>query len=267
MVSLNKYFIESENIGVYEQIFEGVYIIDAHSHIGVDRDGHSMTAVQLIRQLDKNGINESIIFPLNDPQAGLNYTMPNDRIFRAYKAYKDRFIPFFRLNPNNGWRDEFTLRVDQGFQGVKLHPRSQDFAITGSKVMKIYEKMEQSNLLLLIHAGFGLDYVAEELNIVAKTFPKLRIILGHGGFPDLQNVIKLLASRENVFFESSTMRVFDLLELLKHIPYKRIVFGSDIPYYDQTLALQMLIDSGSLARHGPGHIRSILGENIQRWLK
>ncbi len=266
MVQLSKYFIESENIGIYEQIFENINIIDPHAHIGVDLDGHKISATELLKAMDRNGINRSIVFPMDDPQQGKTFTKPNDRIYRAFKSAPARFVPFFRLNPNHVWKAEFSHRVEQGFAGVKLHPRSQSFAISGESAMKLYDAMEKANLILLIHTGFGLDSVADELLTVAKTYPKLKIIVGHGAFPDLDKAIKVLANRDNVMLETSTMRVFDLLDLLKNFPHKQIAFGSDIPYYDQTLALQMLIDSATLAKKSPGKIRQMLGQNIEKLL-
>ena len=214
-----------------------------------------------------NGVDRAIIFPMDDPKTGNNFAIPNERILKAYKEHPTKFIPFFRLNPNYEWEKEFQKRVEQGFFGVKLHPRSQNFEMNSAMAMKLYKRIEKENLMLLIHAGFGLDYVADDLNQIARKFPKIRLIVGHGGFPELQNVMKLLRARDNVLFDTSTMRVFDLVELLKRVSYKKMIFGSDIPLYDQTLALQMLVDSATLARQTPNQIRSILGENIQKWLK
>ncbi|MBI2664063.1 amidohydrolase family protein [Candidatus Woesearchaeota archaeon] len=267
MAALSRYFIESENIGIYEQILERIDIIDAHAHVGVDRDGHKLSAAELVREMKSNDINQAIIFPQDDPAAGRTFAKPNERILRAYKFSPKKFFPFFRLDPNHDFAAEFAKRVDQGFRGIKLHPRAQNFEIASQKAMKLYEKAEKANLILLIHAGFGLDSIAESFSMVAKTFPKLRILVGHGAFPDLEDAVRLLGSRESVMFEVSTMRIFDLLELLKHLPADRIVFGSDIPYYNQTLSLQALIDSATLAGKQPHHIRKMLGENIQKWLK
>jgi len=267
MPGLAKYFIESENIGLYEQILENVTIIDAHTHVGVDVDGSSLSAVALLKSMKQNDINKSIIFPQNDPRAGKTFSQPNEAIYRAYTNNPDKFIPFFRLNPKFDWTNEFEKRVSQKFVGLKLHPSAQNFLITSPKAMKLYEKVQDAGLIMLIHSGFGLSSVAEDLNKIAKTFPKLKILVGHGAFPDLQNAIRLLPKNDNVYFEASTMRIFDLLELLKSVHYSKIVFGSDIPYYDQTLSLQVLIDSATLARKQPHQIRKMLGENMEKWLK
>jgi uncharacterized protein len=267
MAGIQKYFIENENIGVYEQIFENVHIIDSHAHVGVDADGHTLSVPQLLKTMRVNDIDRSIIFPLNDPQAGAVFSGPNERILRSYKSHKEKFIPFFRLDPNHHWKEEFQKRLGQGFRGVKLHPLSQRFAITSPAAMKLYKQMEKDNLILIIHSGFGVENVAESILEVSTTFKNLRVIIAHGGFSELDEAVKRLPERPNVMFETSAMRFFDLVQLLKTVPHKQIVFGSDIPYYDQTLSLQMLVDCATISNHSPNQIRLMLGGNVERWLK
>lgn len=261
----SSYSLTSENIGIYEEIFENLKIIDCHTHIGRDKDKHVLSADRLIKEMKKSNVNKSIAFPLNDPKSSGNFNEPNDAIFLASKVYKDKIIPFFRLNPHKPWKEEFNTRVEQGFKGIKLHPRSQRFKITSARAMRIYKAAEKKNLVILMHAGFGLEEIADDLLEITKKFPKLRLIIGHAGFVDLDNVIKKVAKMENVIFDTSTLKIFDLFELLKKVDYKKIAFGSDIPYYDIDLALQGLIDSAIIVGKTSNQIRKILGGNILRW--
>jgi len=259
----SKYSLTSENIGIYEEIFENVKIVDCHAHVGRDKDGHSMTADKLIRLMDKANINKSIIFPLNELNA--NFTQANNNILLAHKFYKDRFIPFFRLDPNISWKDEFKLRVEQGFKGIKLHPRSQNFAVTSAKVMEVYEEAEKSGLAIMMHTGFGLENVGDDINTICKTFPKLKFIIGHSGFVDIDNVIKKAGKKDNVIFDISTIKMFDLFDLLRKVDYNKIAFGSDAPYYDIDLALECLVDAAITVDKTAYQIKKILGGNISRW--
>ena len=259
------YSLTSENIGIYEEIFENVKIIDCHTHIGKDKDGHKMSADRIIKLMDTSNVNKAIAFPLNDENQSVNFNESNDAIWLAAKVYQDRIIPFFRLDPNIGWKEEFKTRVSQGFKGIKLHPRSQNFKLTSSKVMNLYEEAEKNKLAILVHTGFGLEQVADDLLEITKRFPKLKIIIGHAGFVDLDNVIKKLAKKENVLFDTSSLKIFDLFDLLKKVDYQKITFGSDIPYYDIDLALEGLIDSSITVGKTAYQIKKILGGNIQKW--
>jgi uncharacterized protein len=261
----SKYSITSENIGIYEEIFENVKIIDCHTHIGKDKDGHTNSADKLIKFMNASNVNRSIAFPLNDPRNNIDFNEANDEILLAWKVYKEKIIPFFRLNPMHSWKKEFNLRVEQGFKGIKLHPRSQNFKITQSRAMEVYAECEKNNIIIMMHTGFGLEEIADDIFTVAKKFPKLKLILGHSGFVDLDNVIKKMANRDNILFDTSTLKIFDLIDLLKKVDHKKIAFGSDIPYCEIDLALEGIVDSAIIVGKTANQIRNILGGNILRW--
>ncbi|MBN1156226.1 amidohydrolase family protein [Candidatus Woesearchaeota archaeon] len=261
-----KYSITSENIEAYEQIFENANIFDCHTHIGVDKDKHYLTAEMLVKSMKDSNVNKAVIFPFNGlTDSYSNFRKANEVILKASARHPEKFIPFFRLDPHKEWKKEFNLRVRQGFRGIKLHPRSQNFPITFSKALDIYDACQQNNLVLLIHAGFGIESAAEDLLSISRSFSDLGIIVGHSGFLDLENVITKLGGRKNIFFDTSTLRIFDLFELLKKVNYRKISFGSDIPYYDIDLALEGLVDSAIMVSKPVQQIRAILGENISRW--
>jgi uncharacterized protein len=261
-----KYSLTSENIEAYEQIFENTDVVDCHSHIGVDKDKHYLTAEMLIDSMNDSNISRAIVFPLNGlMDASSNFRKANDTLLKAFSRNPKRFIPFFRLDPRREWKKEFNLRLKQGFMGIKLHPRSQHFPLTFSKAFDIYDACEKNNLVLLIHAGFGIESAAGGLLHISRNFPKLRMLIGHSGFLDLKNVIRNLGDRKNILFDTSTLRVFDLFDLLKKVDYRKIAFGSDMPYYDIDLALEGLVDSAISVSKPVHQIRAILGGNVSGW--
>ncbi|HLC60065.1 MAG TPA: amidohydrolase family protein [Candidatus Nanoarchaeia archaeon] len=265
-MALPKTFFDRENKESYDAIFSNIVIVDAHTHIGTDKDGHGINEKKFIKDMSVCGVNKAIVFPLNEPGQS-NFSKANDRILRFYNLYPDKIIPFFRINPKTNWKKEFEQRTLQGFRGIKLHPRSQDFGIASSEVMKVYERAEKLRLPLLIHTGFGLSEIANDIQKVIKIFPNLRLILGHSAFVDFEKTIKKVNGNENVLFDTSTLRIFELMQLLNSVDYSKIVFGSDVPYYDFDLALEMLVDTAIISNKNPNHIKAILGGNIMRWFK
>ncbi|MBS3136591.1 amidohydrolase family protein [Candidatus Woesearchaeota archaeon] len=267
MPSWSRYSVTSENIGIYDQIFEKVEVIDCHTHIGIDRDGHRLAAHQIIKQMDRESVNMAIVFPLDDPRDQKMFHEPNDEIYSAANTYPGRFIPFFRLNPNFDWKDEFKLRLSQGFKGVKLHPRSQNFKLASADAMRIYDACQKHNLVVVVHAGFGLEKIADDLAKIIKRFAKLRLIIGHSAFPDLDNTIKKVAKSENVLFDTSTCKIFDLIDLMKNVDLNKIAYGSDMPYYAHDVALEGLIDTAITMGLTAGQIRKMLGSNVAKWFR
>ena len=259
-------FFDHENFEAYETIFSNVMIVDAHTHIGRDKDGHSIDEAEFMARMKMAHINMAIVFPQNE-SINNTFSKANNRVYNFYKKFPHNIIPFFRLNPKSKWKGEYTKRVTQGFMGIKLHPRSQHFGISSGYAMKVYERAEKNRLPVLIHTGFGLESVASEIKKVADTFPRLRLILGHAAFVDLENTIRRVGNKENVLFETSTLRIFDLLKLISSVDYTKIVFGSDVPYYDFDLALEMLVDTAIISNKKPNQIKAILGGNVLKWFK
>ena len=265
-ISFPKTFFDHENFESYQTIFSNIIIADAHTHIGHDKDGHGIDERTFLKQMKVAHIKKAIVFPLNEPN-NHDFSKPNDKVYEFYKKYPERIIPFFRLNPKSKWRKEYEAKVLQGFRGIKLHPRSQDFRIASSHAMKIYEKAEQNMLPVLIHTGFGLNAIADDIKKVVETFPKLRLILGHSAFVDMKNTIAKVGGSANILFDTSTLSIFDLLHLISTVDYTKIAFGSDVPYYDFDLALEMLVDTAIISNKSPSHIKAILGGNLLRWFK
>ena len=103
----SKYSLTSDTIGLYEEIYEDLFIFDGHAHIGRDKDGSRLGVDGLIKAMKESHVIISIVFPLNDPLYDRDFSKPNDTVLQAYKRYPKNLIPFFRLNPNFNWEDEF----------------------------------------------------------------------------------------------------------------------------------------------------------------
>jgi len=258
---------DSENSKIYRNLFKHLIVIDSHLHIGKDKDGIVSTPEGVIKKMDEANISQSIIFPFNEMMIGKNFHSPNNRILKAFKKYPDRFIPFFRLDPLNNWKREFNLRVKQGFIGIKLHPLSQKFKLLDPRVMEIYKEAEKAGLMIILHTGTGMTSIGKNIKKISDKFPKLKIILGHAAYLDLWESIELLRNNQNVFFELSTMKVFDLYKLFKSLPPERIIFGSDYPYHEMKITLETVLDTALVCGRTPKMIKGILGENILKWLK
>ena len=131
----------------------------------------------------------------------------------------------------------------------------------------IYEECEKHDIPIIFHTGMGLEGISEEILAMMKQFPKLKIILGHAGFTDIDNIIKKVAIKDNILFDISSLRLFDMYDLIKNVDYRKIVFGSDVPYYDTDWALQGLVDTSIILGKTANQIRKILGENISKWVQ
>ena len=178
-----------------------------------------------------------------------------------------KLVPFFRLNPRIGWKEEIKRRVEEGFMGIKLHPHSQNFGIASPQAMEIYAAAEHHDLPVLVHTGYGLNEISNELGDIIKNFPKLRLILGHAAFVDMDNIIKKLSKSKYVVFETSATSVLDLYNLIDVADRNGIMFGSDMPYIDCGYSLESVVHVASTLNINMRDLGKILSWNAQKWFE
>ena len=117
-------------------------VIDAHTHLGLDEDGRSLTLEQLLDQLDAAEARRACVFPLHDPERRPGYSLPNDRV-RQWAAESDgRLVPFCRLDPAEGPLAECERSLAAGAKGIKLHPRAQGFTFDGGDLDDVFKLAE-----------------------------------------------------------------------------------------------------------------------------
>jgi predicted TIM-barrel fold metal-dependent hydrolase len=250
---------------VQQKIPAGVEVFDAHAHIGVDVDGRIMTAEGMRGRMEAAGVEKSIVFPLNDPNARDDYSGPNDVVWIAYEEHPSSFVPFFRLNPHLDYGAEFGRCVERGFMGLKLHPVSQEFELDDPKVVRLLGMAAEIDLPVLIHTGFAMERVVEPLLPTVEAHPELRLILGHAAMVEVLAAARAFEDHPNVLFETSVVRAKDLYELCCCVDPSRIAFGSDIPYGDLPSTLHSILAAAEAAGVPDRAIRGLLSENIRRW--
>jgi len=55
---------------------------DAHTHLGLDEDGHTLSVADHLRLMDEAGVRAANVFALNEPDREPAYRRPNDRILK-----------------------------------------------------------------------------------------------------------------------------------------------------------------------------------------
>ncbi len=262
-----KYPWNKQISAIYKTIIQDTPIVDSHVHLGLDDDGETTTAETIIKEMNRMNVTRSAIFPFSDPDRGDDYHLPNQRIYDACKKYPDRFIPFFRLDPKKKWKKEFELRAKEGFVGVKLHPVRQKFKIDSKDSIEIFRRAKEKELVVLVHTGLGMSEMSGQLKNLLKKVPDAKIILGHAAFVDMNKVIEVVKDYPNVYFEISAIRVFDFYNLIKQISSTRILFGTDYPFYDLPLTLELLIGVSLTYKKSIKSIKAMLGKTFQDMLR
>ncbi|MBJ7366550.1 MAG: amidohydrolase family protein [Thermoleophilia bacterium] len=241
---------------------DGAQIVDAHVHLGIDRDGHALAAADLVADMDANGIGASVAFPADEPGMDGDFREANSRVADAAVAYPGRIIPFCRIDPTLPIGRVLADADATGVRGVKLHPVAQRFHPEGDECVRVVREATDRGWPVLFHAGFGARPLGDAFARLIDQVPDARLILAHGGRGDHRALAAATAGHPGVLFDSSIAALPDLVTLAP----ERIVFGSDRPYGDHAQALHLVGVAARVAGWDDTAMRGMLGETLLKWI-
>ena len=234
-------------------------VIDAHTHLGLDEDGRSLTLEQLLEQLDAAQARRACVFPLHDPERRPSYRTPNDRVLAWASESEGRLVPFCRLDPAEAPVQEAERCLAAGARGIKLHPRAQAFVFDGPEMEGVFALAEEAAVPILIHAGRGLPPLADGLADVALRHPGAVLILAHGAICDQGILTTRLSEHPGVLYDISCFFPLDVIELFARVPAERIVFASDPPYGMPATTLYLALRVARQAGLDEQAVKGVLG--------
>ena len=238
---------------------DGGELIDAHTHLGLDEDGRSLTPEELLAQLDAAGASRACVFPLHDPERRPSYRLPNDRVLGWAGESEGRLVPYCRLDPAEAPVEEGERALGAGARGIKLHPRAQDFHFESPEMESIFRLASEAEVPILIHAGRGMPPIADGLADLALRHPDVVLILAHGAICDQGILTSRLEDHPGVLYDISCFFPLDVVELLARVPSERVVFASDPPYGRPATTLYMALRVARQAGIDPDALRLMLG--------
>lgn len=201
---------------------------------------------KLLARMDADGIEKVGLINYVSPDL-MGFTDEcNDWILKYQSAAPDRLLAFGSVHP--GFTDkvaEAALRlVDRGVRAFKVHPPHQRYEANAylgplPHLAELYQVAEDAGLPVTIHTGTSIFPGARsrlgnpmDVDDVAVDFPKLKILLAHGGRPLWMDEAFFVVRRHpNVFLELSGIppqRLLEWFPRLEEIAHKT-VWGTDWP--------------------------------------
>jgi uncharacterized protein len=237
--------------------------VDAHVHLGVDRDGHALAAADLVADMDAVGVATALCFPPDDPGPDGRFRRANDLVLAAADAEPGRIVPFCRLDPTCPWRDEMERAAGAGAAGLKLHPVAQRFRPEDPACVEVVAAATERGWPVLVHAGFGARPLAGPVAALLDAVPRARLILAHGGRGDARALRELALRHPTVLFDTSLASLTDLVAL----PPSRLSFGSDRPYGEHASALHLVAAAARIAAWSAAEAEGVMWGNLRAWLE
>ncbi len=237
--------------------------LDAHVHIGRDRDGHAMDPASLVADLDRWELSAAVCFPANEPGDDGAFTAANAVVTGAARAHPGRIVPFCRVDPSRPGAFEAMRRAAaDGARGLKLHPVAQRLRPESPEVVEVVRDATARGWPVTIHAGYGARALAGPIAELVAAAPGARIVLAHAGRGDARALAASLDAWPDVMLDTSLAALADLAAL----PPSRLVFGSDRPYGDHGTALALVAAAARVAGWSDDEASGVMGGNLRRAL-
>ena len=254
-------------------------------------------AIHLLHEMNKAGIDTSIIFPvdfglaLGEPETGIEEI--NRSYARLAQKQPDKLIAFAGIDPRRkNALHIFTRCIKEwGMKGLKLHPAT-GFYPTSRETYMLLEKACQWHIPVIVHTGCMTTPLKSKysqalwLDDMAADFPELRIIAAHaGGVLNYSQMLSIMAVKPNILADISAWQIMAvrdyprfckaLRDLMNFGGHNRILFGSDSPSLLSIMSnsswvktiLELPEKAPQEIKFSPEEIKALLGSNARALLE
>jgi predicted TIM-barrel fold metal-dependent hydrolase len=193
----------------------------------------------------------------------LRAEIPNRFVSDYIRRDPDKLIGFAGIDPTEpGATEEVQLvRQDLRLRGITVSPANQDFHPSDTRAMKVFAEAERLGMPVLFHPGghlteqskleFGRPFLLDE---IARSFPRLKLVVAQLGQPWVDETIVLLGKHNNVFADVSGLlgrpwQAYNaLVSAYQYGVIDRLLFGSDFPYTKATECIEALYSLNQIAQ-------------------
>jgi predicted TIM-barrel fold metal-dependent hydrolase len=212
---------------------------------GTNRWGHqSPEAVSLdefVKSLDAHGIDRIVFTGRQRFLGGQNGGLDNDYVAETAATYPTRIIGFASADTATGVSEavkEIRRGIEVlGLRGIAVDPFLRDLRADDRRLYPLYEAAVELGVPAVITVG---PLINQQFNDpvsydhVAEDFPTLKILLSHGCYPHVTELVGLAYRRKNVCLEPSLYFALPgaeiFIEAAKGILQDQVIYASAFPF-------------------------------------
>ncbi|MEE8399823.1 MAG: amidohydrolase family protein [Desulfobacterales bacterium] len=229
------------------------------------------TAANFMAEMDRSNYRHTCLLPIEASPVGSRHA---ERTLGA-AAMDTRFIPLAAVHPWP-WGPRKMARLEAQFtagaRAVKYHPEFQFMAPDNKHAMALFEWCQARDVPVLAHCGYKGPEPAwmreksepDRFRPMLQAFPKLRVIMAHTGIILHKEVLTLAREfSDQIWLDIAGQDVPTILEILHGYDHRKILYGSDWPFYPLAVALARAL----VATEGREPLRAdLLHDNAARFL-
>lgn len=233
----------------------------------------------LQQSMKKAGIDYSVLLPIaTKPE---QHTTINNLAVQANKTFHETgLISFGTIHPDNeNYSSIIKELAKNGVPGIKLHPVFQRTNIDDTRYLNIISCAFDNDLIVSIHCGMDISFpncdeasVERISNLIHSVEPRKLVLAHMGGWGLYNEVCDKLLGTANIWLDTAFVLKnspdYFFLPKEKFVDMVRchgadhILFGTDSPWADQSMSLQLIRESGLKNEE----IDMILGDNAKKLL-
>jgi uncharacterized protein len=244
-------------------------IVDGLTMVGTSINGYRLGPEELVASMASNGIDKSVIAPVQPKSYHLG--PENDAVVIVQARYPDRFIGFCRVDPRQGEDAITELRrcvLRLGLKALLLHPMEEGYTINDPPAVRLVREAGSLGVPVIIAAGYPWVAHAQQIRSVAEQAEGSTIVMSHGGQINISGLAQAdaflaMQTCDNLCVGTNGVYRQDFLEeCVEAFGSERVLFTSMAPVFDQGFEL----DRVRSIRMEESQRRSVLGENMIRLL-
>jgi predicted TIM-barrel fold metal-dependent hydrolase len=204
-------------------------IIDSHVHTGVRAQGDDVPLERVISNMKALGIDKAVLFTTQGFYSDTRAT--NDQLAAAAARYPGVLYPWATVDPHEGESAVVELRraiTELGMGGLKLHPWVQGFSTTNPKMDMLMDELVTLDVPLVFHDGSPPWATSLQIANLARRYPTVPVILGHGGLRELwPDALRAARQLDNLWLGTSGVPYHGLQKMVDTLGPERLLFGTD----------------------------------------
>lgn len=235
-----------------------------HNVLNIHKNG-TAPLEHIFNQMHCAGLDRLTLLP-QDYTSTVGCVVSNEEIRQLVDAAPDKFIGFAGVDPldpeaPDKLQDAFT-RLN--LKGLNLHTGRHHLLPSDPRMEPIYEICERYHKPIMFHAGLSWEPDTQTsyctplaFEIVAEKHPKLKICMGHFGWPWVRETAMLMLKYPNVYADTGALyfdnaRQFYTQTFTRDIPITwidrslrhQVMFGSNNPRFEQIRMAQAIGELG-----------------------
>jgi len=223
------------------------------------------TLPNLLREMRALSIAHCVLLPIDLPLIS-----DNAGAYLTVSRGHAEVVCFGSVHPfSRGLAARLDRQRAMGARGIKFHPASQMIAPDHPRAMTLYRLCAERHLPVLFHCGpVDIEPAAGRRRSQVRLYepaiannPDTTFVLGHSGALQFDLALDLARRYDNVWLESSSQSLTNVRRLVADGPPRRVLFGSDWPFYSQAMSLAKVLLATESA---PDARRAMMFDNAAR---